>query len=413
MPVTKPVTMQDKTPDEAPRGALDGMRVLDFSRFVAGPYCAMLLGDMGAEVVKIERPGAGEVARGVEPGVDGQSYYCFVVNRNKKGLSIDFRSDQGRAILRDLVARADVLVENFRPGVMEAMGLDWPTVQAINPRLVMVRISGFGQDGPLAGRQCFDAVAQAMSGIMAITGQPGGPPTLAGTTIIDYTTGMYGAMGALAALNARHTTGRGQLVDVSLLDSATSLLLSAIPDQVMGGVRIPLRGNRDRFSAPTNTFPTADDRWVLINCAEDAMFGRMTAAMGQPALAQDPRFADVQARLAHVEALEALIADWTRTLDADEVVAAMDRANVPSAKVATMDEVIANQQLRHRGQITEIAHQSGARVTAQGVTMHLSDTPLTIRRALPYVGEHSDEILTAWLGYSPQSVNDLKIRGII
>lgn len=393
--------------------ALAGIRVLDLSRFVSGPYCAMLLGDMGAEVIKIERPGPGEVARGIEPGVDGQSYYSFVVNRNKKGMTLDYRQPAGRDLLRRMIAEADVLVENFRPGVMEAMGCDWETLKALNPRLVMARISGFGQDGPLAKKQCFDSVAQAMSGLMDITGQPDGPPTMAGTTVIDYTSGMYAAMGVLAALNARHTTGRGQLVDVSLLDSATSLLLSALPERAHSDTQVNRRGNRDRFCAPSNTFKTRDDRWVLINCADDPMFLRMAAAMARPELPGDPRFETRAKRVDNHPLIEEITATWVAGLNAEQVVETLEAAGVPCALVATLDEVLANEQLRHRGQITEVMHGSGEKVTMQGVTIHLSDTPLRIRSAIPDVGEHSEQVLASWLGYAPQQIQTLAEQGLI
>ncbi len=394
-------------------GVLDGIRVLDLSRFVAGPYCAMLLADMGAEVVKIERPGEGERTRAIEPGVDGQSFYCFVVNRNKQGLTLDYTRPAGMEILHELIRQADVLVENFRPGVMEALGCGWDVVHRLNPRLVMVRISGFGQDGPMAHRQCFDAVAQAESGIMDLTGQPDGPPTMAGTTIIDYTTGMYAAMGALAALFERSRSGVGQMVDVSLLDSATSLLLSALPERAMANLPLPRRGNRDRFSAPSNTFLSADDRWVLINCTDDAMFVRLAALMGQPELPNDPRFADRPARVAHRDEIEGIVAQWCRRQPADAIIAALTEISIPCAKVATIDEVLTNPQLRHRRQVVEVQHQSGARVPMQGVTIQLSRTPLTIRSALPYVGEHTDQVLRAWLGYSEARLAELRQAGTI
>lgn len=265
----------------------------------------------------------------------------------------------------------------------------------------------------MAHRQCFDAVAQAESGIMDLTGQPDGPPTMAGTTIIDYTTGMYAAMGALAALFERSRSGVGQMVDVSLLDSATSLLLSALPERAMANLPLPRRGNRDRFSAPSNTFLSADDRWVLINCTDDAMFVRLAALMGQPELPNDPRFADRPARVAHRDEIEGIVAQWCRRQPADAIIAALTEISIPCAKVATIDEVLTNPQLRHRRQVVEVQHQSGARVPMQGVTIQLSRTPLTIRSALPYVGEHTDQVLRAWLGYSEARLAELRQAGTI
>ena len=392
--------------------SLDGLRVLDLSRFIAGPYCAMMLGDMGAEVVKIEPPGEGEYARRALPAVEGQSLYTFIVNRNKKSLAIDLRHPEGLATLKALIAEADVLVENFRPGTMEQMGLGWDAVHALNPRLVMARISGFGQDGPLAGKQCFDGVAQAMSGLMDMTGQPDGPPTMIGSFMCDYTTGMYAALGILAALNARHSTGVGQLVDVSLLESALSMLMTAIPQQKLFGQTMTRVGSRDRYVAPSNTFQAGDGRYVLIVGGDDNMFPRVLRAMKQPALIEDPRFATMASRLEHRDAVEGIVADWMLAHGADQIVAWLEAEGVPCAKIARVDEVVDNPQLAHRGAIRDVAF-GGSTVPMQGVTIHLSDTPLTIRRPLPRVGEHNAEVLAAWLGHGPDRVAALQAAGAL
>ncbi|WP_076511418.1 CaiB/BaiF CoA-transferase family protein [Pseudacidovorax sp. RU35E] len=387
--------------------SLAGLRVLDLSRFIAGPYCAMMLGDMGAEVVKIEPPGEGEYARRALPAVDGQSLYTFIVNRNKKSLALDLRHPEGLATLRALIAEADVLVENFRPGTMEKMGLGWDAVHALNPRLVMARISGFGQDGPLANKQCFDGVAQAMSGLMDMTGQPEGPPTMIGSFICDYTTGMYAALGILAALNARHATGRGQLVDVSLLESALSMLMTAIPQQLLFGTTMTRVGSRDRFVAPSNTFATGDGRHVLLVGGDDNMFPRVLRAMERPGLIDDARFATMASRLAHREAVEGLVAEWMAGLAADEVVRRLEAQGVPCAKIARLDEVVHNPQLAHRDAIVRMPF-GGTEVPMQGVTIHLSDTPLSVRSALPQVGAHNDEVLRQWLGWTSAQVDALR-----
>ena len=392
--------------------SLDGLRVLDLSRFIAGPYCAMMLGDMGAEVVKIEPPGEGEYARRALPAVEGQSLYTFIVNRNKKSLAIDLRHPDGLATLKALIAKADVLVENFRPGTMEQMGLGWEAVHALNPRLVMARISGFGQDGPLAGKQCFDGVAQAMSGLMDMTGQPDGPPTMIGSFMCDYTTGMYAALGILAALNARHSTGTGQLVDVSLLESALSMLMTAIPQQKLFGQTMTRVGSRDRYVAPSNTFQAGDGRYVLIVGGDDNMFPRVLRAMKRPALIEDPRFATMASRLEHRDAVEGIVADWMLAHGADQIVAWLEAEGVPCAKIARVDEVVDNPQLAHRGAIRDVPFGDST-VPMQGVTIHLSDTPLTIRRPLPRVGEHNAEVLAAWLGHGPDRVAALQAAGAL
>lgn len=392
--------------------SLDGLRVLDLSRFIAGPYCAMMLGDMGAEVVKIEPPGDGEYARRALPAVEGQSLYTFIVNRNKKSLAIDLRHAEGLATLKALIAKADVLVENFRPGTMEQMGLGWEAVHALNPRLVMARISGFGQDGPLAHKQCFDGVAQAMSGLMDMTGQPDGPPTMIGSFMCDYTTGMYAALGILAALNARHGTGIGQLVDVSLLESALSMLMTAIPQHRLFGQTMTRVGSRDRYVAPSNTFQAGDGRYVLMVGGDDNMFPRVLRAMKRPALIEDPRFATMASRLDHREAVEGIVADWMMAHTADQVVALLEAEGVPCAKIARVDEVVDNPQLAHRGAIRDVPF-GDATVPMQGVTIHLSGTPLTIRRPLPRVGEHNAEVLAAWLGHGPDRVAALQAAGAL
>ncbi|MDM0110324.1 CoA transferase [Variovorax sp. J22R24] len=392
--------------------SLAGLRVLDLSRFIAGPYCAMMLGDMGAEVVKIEPPGEGEYARRASPAVNGQSLYTFIVNRNKKSLAIDLRSEGGLQVLRGLIARADVLVENFRPGTMEKMGLGWEAVHAINPRLVMARISGFGQDGPLAHKQCFDGVAQAMSGLMDMTGAEDGPPTMIGSFMCDYTTGMYAALGILAALNARHASGQGQLVDVSLLESAASMLMTAIPQQKLFGTTMTRVGSRDRFVAPSNTFATGDGRYVLMVGGDDNMFPRVVRAMKRPALLDDPRFVSMVSRLEHRDAVEGIVGDWMLAHEADDIVARLEAEGVPCAKIATIDEVVDNPQLRHRGAIADVPF-GDTRVPVQGVTIHLSATPLAIERAMPDVGEHNAEVLQQWLGFQSDQIAALQAEGAI
>lgn len=392
--------------------SLAGLRVLDLSRFIAGPYCAMMLGDMGAEVVKIEPPGEGEYARRASPAVNGQSLYTFIVNRNKKSLAIDLRSLGGLAVLRGLIVQADVLVENFRPGTMEKMGLGWEQVHALNPRLVMARISGFGQDGPLAHKQCFDGVAQAMSGLMDMTGAEDGPPTMIGSFMCDYTTGMYAALGILAAINARHASGQGQLVDVSLLESATSMLMTAIPQQKLFGTTMTRVGSRDRFVAPSNTFATGDGRYVLMVGGDDNMFPRVVRAMKRPALLDDPRFVSMASRLEHRDAVESIVADWMLAHDADEIVARLEAEGVPCAKIATIDEVVDNPQLRHRGAIADIP-VGDSTVPVQGVTIHLSATPLAIERAMPDVGQHNAEVLQQWLGLQSDQIAALQAEGAI
>lgn len=377
-------------------GSLEGLKVLDLSRFIAGPMCAMQLADMGADVVKVERKGKGEDTRQNKPQLNDQSLYFLSFNRNKRSLELDFRSAEGQAQLRQLISKADVLIENFRPGTMEKMGCGWETLHQLNPRLIMVRVSGFGQNGPLAQRPCFDAIAQAMSGIMSISGQQDGPPTMAGTFMVDYASALYATIGTLAALNVRHATGRGQLVEASLLESAVSMLISAIPEQAQLGRTMSRVGNLDRFSAPVNSYQTADQRWVYLSAGTDALFSRLIDAMGRQDLMEDASFNNYHARLANNGAIDAVVADWVRSLPADDVVVLMDHAGVPCSAVATIDEVLKSPQLKARNQLVDIDHPTAGTYTIHGVTVSLSDTPGAIRRAPPVLGAHTDEVLSEW-----------------
>ena len=394
-------------------GPLAGLKVLDLSRFVAGPLCAMTLGDLGADVIKIERPGGGDDIRRAPPMVDGESLFVLVFNRNKRSLIIDLKTPRGQQLLKELVVEADVLVENFRPGVMERLGCGWDELKAVNDRLIMARVSGFGQDGRHSSRPSFDAIAQAASGIMEMTGPADGPPTLAGTTVIDHTTGLHATIGIMAALQARQTTGRGQLVDVALLDSAVSLLMTAIPSYALLGKTSDRMGNRDRFGAPSNTFPTADGHWVHVMAGGDERFRRFMTTVGKPEICDDPRFATNQDRLDNVEELEDIVREWTMSLGAEDIVEAMAQARVPCGKVADIAEVIANPQLRHRGQIVDVEHPTIGIVPMQGYVTKLSDTPASIRRRAPGAGEHSAEILAEWLGYGEAETQALSEAGVI
>jgi CoA:oxalate CoA-transferase len=394
-------------------GPLDGLRVLDLSRFIAGPFCGMLLGDLGADVVKVERPRSGDEARGLGPRVGGESLYVMVFNRNKRSITLNFREPRAQELLRDLAATADVLIENFRPGVLESMGCGWDALRERNPRLVMARISGFGQDGPLADQPCFDVIGQAMSGLMEITGQPDGPPTMAGTYVVDYAAAFYATIGILAALERRHATGRGQVVDLSLLDSAASLLVTAIPEHLLLG-RSPTRlGNRDRFAAPAQTFRARDGAWVHVVGGGDAHFLRLARAMKREDLLADPDFATLDARFRNIDRVERLVGEWIGGMTADEAVEALAQAEVPAAKVATLADVVANPQLRHREQIVEVDHPSAGRVPMQGVTIKLSESPASIRRPAPRLGEHTDQVLGEWLALPADRIAELRSLGAL
>ena len=392
---------------------LQGIKVLDLTRFIAGPHCGMILGDMGADVVKVEKKGSGDDSRHFPPFQGGESLYGMALNRNKRSITLNFRDARAQELLREMVGHADILLENFRPGTMEQMGCGWEELSAINPRLIMTRLSGFGQDGPYALRPGFDGIAQAMSGLMGLTGSPDGPPYLAGTFYIDYMTAMYGATATLGALNARHLTGRGQMVDVSLLDSAVSLLTTAIPTQINKGETLNRTGNRDRYSSPANVFRTASGDFVLLLSGTNPLFCRLAEAMGRPELAADPRFATVDMRLQNATVIEEIVQTWMDTKETDAILAIVGDAGVPCTKVATINEVVENPQLRHRNQIVEIDHPVAGKLATAGVTMKLSETPLEIRRPPPTLGQHTTEVLTDWLSLPDVRIKELMDDAVI
>lgn len=394
-------------------GPLHGTKVLDLSRFIAGPHCTMILADMGADVVKVEKSGHGDDSRHFPPFQNGESLYGMALNRNKRSITLNFRNPKSQELLRELVKDADVLVENFRPGTMEEMGCGWDVLREINPRLIMTRLSGFGQDGPYAHMPGFDGIAQAMSGLMSLAGDPDGPPMLAGAFYIDYMTSMYGANATLAALYARQTTGKGQMIDVALLDSAVSMLTTAISSQVNQGVTLKRTGNRDRYSAPANVFATGSGDHVLLLAGTQALFRRLAEAIDQPGLVNDPRFDSVPTRLTNAPAIEAIIQEWCNTKTTDEILTAFTKAGIPASKVATPEDVVKNPQLLHRKQITTVNHPKAGEVAVSGVTMRLSDTPLTIRRPPPMLGEHNADVLGDWLGLPEGEVETLKTDGVL
>ena len=388
------------------RGALDGVRVLDLSRFIAGPICAQLLGDLGAEVIKLERPG-GEDARLQGPFLDGVSLYPFAYNRNKASTTLDLRHPEAPEVLRRLVSWADVLVENFRPGTLDAMGLGWDSLHEAFPRLVLTSLSGFGQTGPDAERALFDPIAQAASGLMSLTGDPDGPPTLVGTYIADHVAGLYGAIGTLAALAARERTGEGQRVDVASLDALVSVLGTRPMAALMLGEHPVRSGPRDPYSAPASRFPALDG-WVYVHGGTDALFPRLCGAIGRPDLVEDARLASVGGRLAHVDEVEEAVSAWTRVRTRADVERQLAAAGVPAAGVASIDEVVASPQLRARDMLVEMEHPVIGTVTLTGTPIKLSGTPATIRRPPPLAGADTDDVYRDVLGLSAEAVQALR-----
>lgn len=379
-------------------GALDGLRVLDLSRFIAGPHCAMILGDLGADVLKIERPGSGEESRYFTPQMDGQSMYFMAVNRNKRSLTLDLKDSADIERLKSLVVHADVLVENFRPGTLERLGLGWDVLSALNSQLVLARISGYPSDSAYADRPVFDVVAQAATGLMHLTGMPEGRPVPAGVYVIDYGASLYAASGILAALYARSNGHPGQQVLVSLYDTGASYLLTGVMEASLGHV-IGRNGGRDRYVAPGTTFRTSDDAWIYIIAGSDEHFPRLAQAIGRPEALTDPRFSSGQARLDHIDEVEALIAEWVGVHTLEEVQRTMVEHDVLNARVATPLDYLERARTGEVGTVLNLDTGGGTSLPVPASPITLSGTPTTLRHHPPPLGDMNDrieEVLAQW-----------------
>jgi len=393
-------------------GALNGIRVLDFSRYKAAPYCAQLLGDMGAEVIRVERPGGGE-DRELGPFTpEGDSLYTLFTCRNKLGITLNLRAPQARDLVHRLVARSDVVVENFNPGGEEARALDYAVLSQVNPRLIQVSITGFGQDGPYSRRTAFDTIAQGMSGAMSITGFPGSPPLKAGVNYVDFSAGVYAALGVCLALYQRERTGQGQLVDIGLLDVAVSFMESTFAEYACLGEVRPQLGNRNFFTAPFDCFQTRDG-YVFIAVVGEGVWRRFLRAIGREELAADPRFRNDHARSRHSRELSELVAPWMAQRTVAEVVDIMERAQVPCGPVNTIPQAYADPQVRARHMVMEVNHGRWGRVPLIGNPLKLSRSPATVRHTAPAVGEHNHQVYGELLGLTAEEIARLHAQGVI
>lgn len=384
-------------PSPAPAaGPLAGTVVVDLSRVLAGPFCTLQLAELGARVIKVERPGSGDDARHIGPFVADESAYFVSLNRGKESIALDLRDGGDRVLFERLLARADVLVENFRPGVLERLGFGWDAVHARHPRLVYASVSGFGHTGPWAQRPAYDLVAQALGGLLSITGPVGGPPVRVGTSIGDLAAGLFAALGIAAALAERAHTGRGRRVDVAMLDAQVALLENAVARfAATGEIPGPL-GTRHPSIAPFEAYPAADGP-LVIACGTDALFRSLARVLGAPALADDPRFASAAARNAHVEALHATLAERLAARPRAEWIAVLDAAGIPCAPIQNVAEVLATPQVRARNMIVDVDQPGVGRFPVPGNPIKLSDTPdPPTRRAAPALDADRDRLLR-WL----------------
>ena len=387
---------------------LEGIKVVDLSRFIAGPYCSMLLGDMGADVIKIEKP-HGDEQRHLEPTLGDLSTYFMIGNRNKRSLTLNMKDPEGKKILRQILSEADVVVENFRPGVMERLGFGYEQLREINPRIIMTSISGFGQSGPMALRPAFDSVAQATGGLMAVTGD--GRPTLAGTWVGDYSAGLYAAFGTMLALFNRERTGEGQHVDIALLDSIVSWQRTAVPDFLLFGKKPSRNGSRNAYHCPIGSFQSSDG-YLFITAATDAQYAGVCKAAGHPEWLEDERLNCEPARMANTALVDGLVEEWTKTVTTKEAIDALVAADVPCAPINDIEQVLANEQVQYRENVVWVKNNEGKDLPLPGITVKLSETPGTVRLAPPSVGEYNLEYYGK-LGYTEEQIQELYDKGII
>jgi succinyl-CoA:(S)-malate CoA-transferase subunit B len=395
--------------------ALDGLTVLDCATFVAAPFCCTLLGEFGATVIKIEQPGVGDDLRRLgRRAASGQPDWWLVESRNKKSITCNLRVPEGQALLKRLVSSADVLAENFRPGTMERWGLGWEDLRAVNSRLIMVRISAFGQTGPARERPGFGRIAAAVSGASYLSGHPDRPPVSPGTpTIPDYLAGTFGAFGALTALRHRDRTGEGQVVDIGLYEPMLRMLDELIPVYGATGYVRERIGSATEYVVPHNHYATRDGGWIAIACTNDRMFERLAVkAMARPELV--PEYPTMAARLARRDEVDQAVGRWVAALDAEEALRRLDAAEVPCSRVASVRDIFQDSQVRVRGNVISVPSPLGGLLHMAGVVPHLSLTPGNVRHAGPLaVGADNEEIYCGRLGISREDLAGLRGRGIV
>lgn len=394
------------------QGALHGVRVLDLTRVLAGPFCTMMLADMGAEVIKIEVPKKGDDSRQFGPFVNGESSYYMNLNRNKKGITLNLKG-RGKEIFLEMVKKADIVVENYRPGTMEKLGLGYEDLKKVNPRLIYGCVSGFGHYGPYKDRPGYDIIGQAMSGLMSTTGWPGGEPTRTGTAMADVLAGLSVTIGILAALRYRDVTGIGQKVDVALVDSAVASLEIINQIYLVEG-RIPQRiGNRYESTYPYDSF-RAKDGSLVIGAANDKLWQKLCELMGDPDLAFRPEFDKNYKRVQNHEEVKKLVEAWTMTKTVDELVDALLAAGVPAAPINTIDKVVNDPHIAGaREMFIEIDHPKAGRMKIAGTHIKMSDTKPCVRTPAPLLGQHNDEVYRDLLGLSADEIAALKEQEII
>ena len=391
---------------------LDGFRVLDLTQHIAGPFAGQMLADMGAEVIKVERPGTGENARLSAPIINGHSLYIAMYNRNKKAITLNLLSPGGQDIFKELVRKSHLVLENFRPGVMASFGFDYENLKKVKSDIILVSVSGFGQTGPYSLRPAYDPIIQAMAGYMEITGYPDRPPVKTGAAAADFITGLYASIGALLALMHHQRTGEGQMVDVAMLDAVASTLEFFIPNYLMTGEVKTRTANLNPLNAPSNSFK-AKDGYVYAHASTDEQWQHLVAAIGRPELADEPCFKTRADRRKHRDETNAVVDEWASRHTVAEVVAAMDKAGVPCGPVNTIPQVAEDPQLRSREMIREVEYGALGKVPVMGPVVRLSRTPAQIVSGPPLLGQDNKDVYCGLLGHSEDDLDRWKAQGII
>jgi len=407
--------MLETSSTAAQEGALSGLRVLDIGTFIAAPFAATLMAEHGAEVFKIELPKVGDHARRLgSPSEAGDTFVWLSEARNKKSVCLDLRTPEGVGIFKSLVQVSDVVCENFQAGTLEKWGLGWDVLSALNPKLILLRISGYGQTGPYANRPCFGRIANAFGGLSFLCGEPDRPPAQPGSaTLSDYMAGLFGAFAVQMALRARDRTGHGQVIDLALYDGIFRILDEVAPAYQKNGFVRRRDGAETPIVVPHSHYPTGDDRWIAIACTNDRIFGRLAVAMGRTEIVDDPRYATNAARIKHRGEVNGMVADWTSTMTRDEALERCSKAEVPCGPVYAIDEIFEDPHYAARGNILFVKDERIGEIAIPNVVPRLTGTPGEVRWLGPALGSHTDEVLRDLLHLAPDEVAGLRARGIV
>jgi CoA:oxalate CoA-transferase len=391
---------------------LEGLVVLDMTRVLAGPFAAMMFADLGAEVIKIERPDGGDDTRAYPPFQKGESAYFMSLNRGKRSVTLNLKHPRGKEILKELAKKSDILLENFKPGTMDKLGVGYEDLRKINPRLIYAAISGFGRTGPYSARPAYDLIIQGMGGMMSVTGPDEHTPTKVGSSVADIFAGLFTAIGVLSAVNARNRTGRGQLVDVAMLDCMVAVLENAVSRYLVSGEIPRPIGNRHPSISPFTTLATSDGA-INIAVGNDEIWKRLCAVLGMEEYVNDPRFADNPSRVENFHALKEILEERTAKETSEHWLAEFEKVNVPCGPINDMAHVVKDPQVLARKMIVDVVHPVAGAMKIPGVPVKFSDTPAEIEEPAPLLGQHTEGVLTSFLGISAEEFEALKKDGVV